>query len=352
MPSSDTFRYVLIPADPQRPLEVRVESKAGGITDDALIAHARKYFADLQESASASSSTSAGDDASRRKQQLVQEIRQQLASSNQGDMSKQLLEKSDDDLYAMFGNKSSSCDITALTVPTERNSHTAVSMYSREDNAEGGEAALNVRATQLAASCGHVSTRIFGDAFVGRAKDDEAADVWERLDFTVEDADPSAEWCRVASSPGGGGGSGSAASSPASLSSLVGSAMGSNTAVVDASRGAAAAAASTDSMFGMNGASVVEPWGSWTQNRDEVELKFALQDPNVPSKQVKVNFARNHLKVTVVDQTVLEGTLFDNVHVDDCTYTLQTTTDGQRELCVTLSKAQEGRTWTWAVKLP
>jgi CS domain len=351
MPSSGTFRFVLIPADSQRPLEERVESTAGGITDDALIAHARKYFADQQESASASSSTSAGDDASRRKQQLVQEIRQQLAASNQGDMSKQLLEKSDDDLYAMFGNnKSSSCDIAALTVPTQRNGHTAVSVYSREDNA--GEAALNVRATQLAASCGHVSTRIFGDAFVGRALDNEATDVWERLDFTLEDADPSAEWCRVASSPGGGGGSGSAASSPASLSSLVGSAMGSNAAVVDASRGAAAATASADTMYGMNGAAVVEPWGSWTQNRDEVELKFALQDPAVPSKQVVVKFARNHLKVTVVDQTVLEGKLFDNVHVDDCTYTLQTTNDGQRELCITLSKAQEGRTWTRAVKSP
>lgn len=207
---------------------------------------------------------------------------------------------------------------------------------------------MNVRATQLAASCGHVSTRIYGDAFVGRAIDDESTDVWERLDFIASDADPSSDWCRVAAGTGGGGGSGSASSNPASLSSLVGSAMGSNTAVIDGT--SPAATASADNMFGMNGASVAEPWGSWTQNRDEVELKFALEDPNTPSKQVKVNFARNRLKVTVADQPLLEGKLFDIVSVDDCTYTLQTTKDGLRELCVTLSKAQEGRTWTWAVQ--
>ena len=49
---------------------------------------------------------------------------------------------------------------------------------------------------------------ICGDAFVVRCHDDELADIWERVDFTIDDASPRSEWCDVARRKGGGGSSG------------------------------------------------------------------------------------------------------------------------------------------------
>jgi hypothetical protein len=114
--------------------------------------------------------------------------------------------------------------------------------------------------------------------------------------------------------------------------------------------GGSANVPSTDALFGTNDSVVSEPWGNWTQNPEDVELRFALEDASVASKQVSVKFGRTSLKVAVSGVPVLEGKLFDAVHVDDCTFTLQTTREGVRELCVTLAKAQEGRTWSWAVQ--
>ena len=64
---------------------------------------------------------------------------------------------------------------------------------------------------------------VFGDMFVGRCKDDEVGDVWERVDFTMDDVATDTpkdlEWCRVAQERGGGGGH-SASASP-SLSAMM-----------------------------------------------------------------------------------------------------------------------------------
>ena len=81
------------------------------------------------------------------------------------------------------------------------------------------------RATELLVACGHNITSqpspntmsigaappggLCGDVFVGRAHDDEVADIWQRVDFTIADADPRSKWCDVARHPGGGGGGGS-----------------------------------------------------------------------------------------------------------------------------------------------
>ena len=81
---------------------------------------------------------------------------------------------------------------------------------------------VNRRATELLVACGHNITTepspntvsigaappggICGDAYVARCHDDEMADVWERVDFTIEDSNPRADWCSVARQPGGGGG--------------------------------------------------------------------------------------------------------------------------------------------------
>jgi hypothetical protein len=365
MPSSNLFRFVLIPADISKPLEERQADGSGGIENDALIAHARSYFAE----AMAKDPVGHNDQDPEIRRQMAQQIRQQLAGAAAGAAGDaapgrvdQLLSLQDDQLLEMFQSASgrgSSCDITALTVPTERNCHTAVSLYARDPSSFGSSSSsvageMNVRATRIAAACGHVgSTAIVGDAFIGRAHDDERADVWERIDFPLQDADPGAEWCRVACGPGGGGGSGSSRSNR-SLSSLVSNAMGSSpslspAAIVDGKNNAVSPR-SKDELFGTNGASVREIWGSWTQTPEEVELKFALDDAGVTSKQVTATFGRNLVKIVVKGIILLEGRPFDSVLTDECTYTLQTTREGARELYVTLAKAQEGRMWSYTVQ--
>jgi len=100
----------------------------------------------------------------------------------------------------------------------------------------------------------------------------------------------------------------------------------------------------------MNGAPPVqEPWGTWTQTDDEVELKFAVA-AGTKAKYCKVAFARTCLKVMVAGQVLLQGTTFDPVATDECTYTLQDEGSTGRELCVTLGKTETGRTWAFVVR--
>jgi hypothetical protein len=125
-----------------------------------------------------------------------------------------------------------------------------------------------------------------------------------------------------------------------------GSSSGAGPAVVESGR-TSSDDADAKSLFGTDGFRVLEPWGSWTQSKEDIELKFTV-DAAITSKQVQVEFAIMSVKVSVSGQVMLEGKPFDAIRVDDCTYTLESTTEG-RELCVTLAKAQEGRTWSWAV---
>lgn len=330
-----SFTYVKIPADDSEPIVELTADKSGGLTNDALVANAREYFYKLT-GAQARSETLQKSNPTQRAA-IANQIRQQLSSN-------QALQDMDDDTVLDMIAKSSvpSCDIMALTIPTSKNNHHAVSLYAA-DNAAAHGLAINKRAMELVTACGHHTDGIFGDVFVGRAKDDETADIWERVDLTASDADAKAEWCRVARSSGGGGGSGKAAAS--SLSGLVQQGMvnPNNLQVVDG--GAGSNAASTN--FGQDGSFVYEPWGSWSQTEDEIELRFVVET-NVKAKYCKVNFARQRIKISVSGQTLVQGATFDPIVVDECTYTL-TNEGGVRLLCVTLSKA-EPRIWSWAVE--
>lgn len=228
-----------------------------------------------------------------------------------------------------------SCEITALTVPVPANNYQAVSLYAASDTTA---LPLNPRATALVTACGHAAMEIRGDIFVGRAHDNEDADIWERVDFNEQDANPSAAWCRVARSAGGGGGqSGKAA---ASLSGLV--AQSTNGVNVMTS---IPASQQQSSNYGMNGSSpMMESWGSWTQTSEEVELKLIVP-LSTKGKDCKIRFSRNSLTIHVGPEERVAGALFDPVDADECTFTLQDSGDGTRELCVTLIKAASGRTW-------
>ena len=279
-----SFTYVKIPADSSEPIEELTASKAGGLQHDELVKNAKAYF-------------------------------QQQAQADHA-----------------------SCEIMALSIPLPGNNYRAVSLYASD---YGCDARQNPRATQLVTACGHsIPEPIRGDVFVGRAHDNEAFE-WERVDFAVEDADSTADWCRVARTSGGGGGHGGSASS---LSSLVQQQLG-------AAQGKAppqivGPSSNASALYGMDGsAPVTESWGSWTQSSDEVELKLSVP-PQTKSKDCRITFKRNQLVVALDNDIKVQGTLFGAVIPDDCTYTLENTANG-RELCITLTKADEGTTWSW-----
>ena len=61
------------------------------------------------------------------------------------------------------------------------------------------------------------------------------------------------------------------------------------------------------------------------------------------------------------NETILEGTTYDPIAIDECTYTLQDMENNersgsnesqpqQRELCITIGKVEVGRTWMYIVK--
>ena len=242
-----------------------------------------------------------------------------------------------------------SCEITALSIPLPGNNYRAVSLYVSDY--ETIERAENARATQLVTACGHaLAEPIRGDVFVGRAHDNEAL-AWERDDFTSSDADATADWCRIARSSGGGGGQGGKAA--ASLSNLVQQQLGAAQAQGKAPPHLVAPSSVNTGLYGLDGASpVVESWGSWTQSSDEVELKLSVPAAT-KAKDCKITFKRNELSVAVpgtnggTQETKIKGKLFGAIVPDDCTYTLENVAGETRELCITLTKADEDVTWSW-----
>uniref|UniRef100_A0A7S3L4D1 CS domain-containing protein n=1 Tax=Amphora coffeiformis TaxID=265554 RepID=A0A7S3L4D1_9STRA len=348
MPLSGTFEFVKIPANASEPIESHKADKAGGLSDDALVKFAKNYFF---ETTGAKKRARVLENASAAERQvLAAQVRTQLASSGSGGDNKNStmisrLNEMDDDtvLDMIYRNQSQpSCDISALTVPTAGNNFKAVSMYSADSAKEHG-LPRNERATALMVSCGHAAPDggMYGDVFVGRAADNEATDIWERVDFTVADADPKAAWCETARSSGGGGGSGAAAAS--SLSNLVQQQQGMK--ITDG----AALHNNNDTTYGYNGAPPVrESWGTWSQTDDEVELKLAVA-AGTKAKYCKVNFSRTALKVTVAGNVLLQGTLFDPIALDESTFTLQDEGPTGRELAITLGKS-DPRKWSFITR--
>ncbi|KAL7526188.1 hypothetical protein ACHAXR_001366, partial [Thalassiosira sp. AJA248-18] len=237
------FKYVFIPANDSKPIELRKGDKSGGLSDDILSKSAKDYFyASSDKGARAAALASATPE---QRVVLANQLREEVkAASATSPYASQMAALDDDALINIMSttHTSATCEITALTVPTRVNQQRAVSMYSADD-ARTQQLPYNRRATELLVACGHSITNvpspstmsigaappggICGDAFVGRCHDDEVADIWERVDFTLDDANPRAEWCDVARQPGGGGsaggssGGGGGGGGPRSLSGLM-----------------------------------------------------------------------------------------------------------------------------------
>ncbi len=313
------FKFIFVPCTLTEPITTKEESKAGGLKDDYLVTTAKEYFF---EKSGGAARVKALDEASPEKQkQIVQQIRNQY-SSHENHAAREQVQKMDDEmLLNLFrANSSASCEIIALTLPTELNNYRGVSMYAN-DNAKTLELPINDRATALVKACGHQSNIIHGDVFVGRYNDNEIQDIWERVDFTEEDIQgdlETKEWIKTCKKKGGGGGVGGAASSLSGMMS--GTSQTSN-----------------------------EDGYKWSQTDDEVEIKFSVA-PGTKAKYCKVKFGRKSLKVTVAGQTLCDGETWGTVSIDESTYTIQDDPDSEsgRELCISLGK-HSNEHWNYAI---
>mmetsp|Transcript_29548 Transcript_29548/g.65095 ORF Transcript_29548/g.65095 Transcript_29548/m.65095 type:complete len:350 (-) Transcript_29548:73-1122(-) len=348
MPITDEFCFVFIPANESEPILKRTASKSGGLQDDALIQYAKCYF--QSQSGNAQRLKALDEFGPEERVGLAAKLRAQAGNSPQANA------MSDDTLIQLLRTsyESTSCEITAITVPTKDNNHRAVSMYGGDD-ARTQRMPFNKRATELMVATGHappagggeddLPAGVCGDVFVGRCHDDEVADIWERVDFTVEDADCRSEWCREARKPGGGGGRGAAGGGGAapSLSGLMAKQLA-------AAQGGGAVGAGGMPMLPQSpGGEVDNGEYKWSQTDEEIELKFKVA-PGTKSKYVKVNFGRKKVKVTVAGQTLVNGETGGDIIVDESTYTLQDDPDGGRELCITLGKA-DASNWPYPVNV-
>ncbi|KAL7530296.1 hypothetical protein ACHAWF_003325 [Thalassiosira exigua] len=342
------FKYVFIPANDSAPIEIREGDKSGGLENDVLSRTAKDHFFGASDKGARAAAL---DGATPEQRKVLADRLREEVKSNGSQFASQMAAMDDEVLIDIMKttHTSSTCEITALTVPTASNQHRAVSMYSADD-ARTQNLPYNRRATELLVACGHNIASapssntmsigaappggICGDAFVGRCHDNEAADIWERVDFTVEDANPRAEWCDVARRPGGGGAVGGGG--PRSMSGL----MQQNAAV-----SAAGHAGGEENAFGGGKGDGF----TWSQNDEEVELRFPVS-AGTKAKYVKVAFGRAKLKVALSGQTLISGNLGGTVDVDESTFTIEDANVGPgKELCVTLTK-HEGNTWPFVIQ--
>ena len=344
-----SFQYAFIPIDGS--IETRRADKSGGLTNDALIATARQHFFALNRGDMRMQELEAAATDPAKHKAIATRIREEMKQVNPAGV-EQLNTLTDEQIIEYV--KSSlqpTCDIQALTIPTPANQHLSVSLY----HAQNGKATgfpLNRRATDLVVACGHQPPEggIYGDAFVGRAHDDESGvdDTWERVDFPAEDASPSAAWCKMARSPGGGGGSGAASAS--SLSGLVQQQMK----IGDSKSGPVVADltgdATSSQFYGSSGSPPVEEaWGKWLQSDEEVELRIPVA-ASVKARDCKIVFHVQSLSVTILGEKKLHGTLFAPVDVDDCTYTFEGGDSDDRVVVVSMGKKVPGNMWTYVAE--
>ena len=129
------FKYVFIPANDSKPIELREGSKSGGLSDDILSKTAKKYF--FENSDKGQRALALENASPEQRKILADQLRDEVrAASATSPYASQMAAMDDEALIKimMTTHTSETCEITALTVPTALNQQRAVSMYS-DDNA-------------------------------------------------------------------------------------------------------------------------------------------------------------------------------------------------------------------------
>ena len=128
------FKYIFIPTNDSKPIEIRSGDKAGGLQNDIVSQTAKDYF--FSNSDKGAKAAALKDATPEQRTVLAKQLREEVqTASATSSYASQMAALDDDTLIniMMTTNTSASCEITALTVPTKSNNQRAVSMYSADD---------------------------------------------------------------------------------------------------------------------------------------------------------------------------------------------------------------------------
>eukprot|EP00301_Raphidiophrys_heterophryoidea_P018238 c3234_g1_i1.p1 GENE.c3234_g1_i1~~c3234_g1_i1.p1 ORF type:complete len:307 (+),score=70.69 c3234_g1_i1:23-922(+) len=286
------FTYVFIPCEDDKPIVEHTATTEGGLENDALMAHAKQHFGHVTEGL------------------LRQSAKDQLGQTNVSDS------------ILRAAEKLSSVEIFAITVPTPKANHVAVSMYC-DDHGIVKQLPVNARVTKIVQECGHSNHITRGDCFIGRYFDDD--EEWRRIDFTIADCSTSSSfWIKQAKEDN----SSDKSAASRSLSGLL-----QNMSPPSASSNTPAAAKGP----------AKEPWGEWDQNDEELTLKVSIPS-TTQSRDVKVDLKPSTVKLTVGGKVLLSATLpqqQQRIRVDESLWTIDVD-QGNKSVCITAAKAQGG----------
>lgn len=294
------FTYVKIPCDDDEALEERTLTIGEGQPGDALPAALRTAFAGGGEV-----------DAEKAKAEAVRA----LGARGMGISSEAIARET----------AGGSTETFALVRPSEANGWRGVYLYLDEVGMLKG-LPINRRAGRLAQECGFDGVNFHGDMFIGRVQ--TKPEPMRSVDFPLSDLDSSAQWMRMATMEN--------VEYSEGLKELE-AAMGKNGGLEKINMtGDACNVASTGN--GMPSGKGVNY--RWSQTEDEVEVSVDVA-PGTVSKSVRVLFKPSQFIVKVNDEVVCDlSGLHAPIRPDECTWTM-----GADEVCVSLAKRDDERSW-------
>lgn len=298
------FKYIYVPCELSQPSSERLAPKAGGLEKDALRLLAEEHFD---------------------------------PSSN--------------------GLKGSSVEIVSLLLPAQDYNYVGVSMYC-DAIGKNKQLPINQRASSIANLCNHQEA-IHGDVFFGKYHDDESKP-WVRLDFSMDDMNSDAEWCKIAQVKNQGA-QRKAYSTSSVLQNMMNNKNGNGPAIITPDN---LTTAPTHVQHYDNGedSKTENEALKWTQTADEIEMKIKLpgvfksSDFNIQIKSKKLiillksgksiplttEFTNNE-KITQIFQST-GGELFQKIDPDSSSWQLSKSKNGNETVLeITLAKTSAAR---------
>jgi len=300
------FKYVLVPASANDPMQELESDDVEDLTKDTFRELTEKYFAGLGQSV----------DRSILLDQLTQRTGVDLKEkTSSGELSGGALD-------ALLN--ATSVEIFPVMLPTKQTNFVGISVYLDDKGvAKGLEE--NPRMSGLVQACGYPGQTFRGDCFLGRIFDD-TEDEWRRTSITLKECNSDADWVQMTRKQREN-------RSSSDMSSFANKLGVNNPAQVNPGMLEDQAATGETEQY------------TWRQVDDEVEITFKKEGLlKGDKKQVKVTFSRAHLLVEAKGESLIDADLQGPTHPDESTWTLS---DGV--LQVMLSKANDD-SWTSLTK--
>ena len=282
----EDFAFVLIPSDASKPLAQLSCQAPQNQTGDLLVDHLKGFFAQ-----------GGGDvDISLLEQQATQTL---SGTADTPSVSSDTLSKV---------AKEASVETFTLVHGTPSNRFTEILMYLDEVGMLK-RLTLNTRASQYAKAAGFdPPPQFYGDVYIGRL---ERKPSIRNTDFLLgSDTAMDAPWLRSATMEN--------LEHQAEMNQITGR------------------FESQPTVDGFE-APKQEVGFNWTQTEEEIEMVLPLNDGQT-SKDIKVSFNSQVIRITISGTEVITCSLFERVDVDGCTWTIETGTT--RTLVVSMEKAE------------